>query len=235
MKSRALSPVLVLAAVVAAGLVGTAGAATAPLASRALTTSRTCMLTGVSNANTVALETYVDQASPNSSAANITTTFVRSSSNANRRTYVRFDLTKCVPAIPSTATVTEAVFRAYMDQLPTACRTQDVFRVTASWVETVTWNTQPFGTAINNPPTAQRTGSMNVGAAPCTNSTNNAYVTGWNVTTDVAAFVAGTATNYGWMIRDDVEGSSTSRNARYVSSEANQPPRGPQLIVTYDP
>ena len=236
MNHRALALVLAAATMAVAALVGTADAATAPLASRALTTSRTCTLTGVSSANTVAVEAAIDQTSPGSNYGNNATMFVQSATNANRRTYVRFDLTKCVPAIPAPATITEAVLRLFMTTVPSACRTQDVFRVTASWVETtITWNNQPFGTSINNPPSIQRTASMNVGAAPCANSTNNAYVTGWNVTTDVAAFVAGTATNSGWMIRDDVEGSATSRNARYVSSEANQPPQGPQLIVTYDP
>jgi len=235
MNRRALAPILALAAMAAAALVGTAGAATTPFSSRALAVSRTCTLTGTASSSTVAVETWVDQNAPNTNSGGTTTMFVQANGTKNRRTYLRFDLTRCVPAIPATATVTEAVLRLFMNQISTACTTEDVFRVTSSWGETtITWNNQPFGTAINNPPTGQRTGSIAVGAAPCTNSTNNVYVTGWNVTTDVAAFVAGTATNYGWMIRDDNEGSA-NHNSRYVTSEANQPTQGPQLIVTYDP
>jgi len=58
-------------------------------------------------------------------------------------------------------------------------------------------------------------------------------VTGWDVTADVQAFVSGSATNYGWMIRDDVEGSSTSRAVTFSSKEAANIPRSPQLVVNY--
>jgi hypothetical protein len=57
-------------------------------------------------------------------------------------------------------------------------------------------------------------------------------VSGWDVTPDVAAFVAATA-NYGWMIRDDVENSSTARTSTYRTQEQNNAAQGPQLIVNY--
>ena len=41
------------------------------------------------------------------------------------------------------------------------CRTEDLFRVGASWTEAgITWNNQPFGTTVNNPATAQRTSAI---------------------------------------------------------------------------
>jgi hypothetical protein len=129
-----------------------------------------------------------------------------------------------------------ATLRLYVNNMPTACETHDIFRVTSAWTETgLTWNNQPFGTSLNNPPQAQRTTSLNVGTSPCQNTTNNAYVSGWNVTTDVQAFVAGTATNFGWMIRDDVEDSATTRVTTYATRDGNPLNQSPQLVVTYSP
>jgi hypothetical protein len=159
---------------------------------------------------------------------------VRSSTSANRRIYIRFDLTKCIPAVPGSATIRVSTLRLFVTTIPTACRTQDIFKVTASWTQAgITWNNQPFGTSINNPPTAQRTASMTVGTAPCTNTTANAYVTGWNVTADLQAFVAGTSTNFGWMLRDDVENSATARDSVYSTRETNVLAQAPQLVITY--
>ena len=90
-----------------------------------------------------------------------TTIETSSATSANRRVYIKFDLTGCSPSIPSGANVRAATLRLYMSALPAACRTLDVFRVTSSWTEAgITWNTQPFGTTLNNPATASRTDSF---------------------------------------------------------------------------
>lgn len=209
-----------------------AGASQLTVSSQALTTFRSCVLTPVTSSSTVALDSSVDQNVPNTNQGTATSLTVKSHSSRNVRTYVRFDLTRCAPAIPSTATVTSSTLRAIPSALANQCRTYDVFRVNSSWVETsVTWNNQPFGTSINNPPTASRTSSINVGTAPCQNSTINQYVSGWNVTTDVQAFMTGTANN-GWMIRDDVENSGTARTSIFYAKNANTI-AAPQLIVNY--
>ena len=200
--------------------------------STALTTFHDCVLSGVSSLSTVDTDSFVNQGSVNQNNGGSTTMTVNSASN-NTRSYVKFDLTKCSPAIPSSAAVKVATLRLFVTAVPNACRTQDVFRVTSSWTETViTWSNQPFGTTINNPPSAQATSSMVIGTGCAANTTSNAYVTGWNVTTDVAAFVSGT-TNNGWMIRDDTEGSSTARNSTYATREAANAARAPQLVVDY--
>jgi hypothetical protein len=147
---------------------------------------------------------------------------------------LRFDLTRCTPAIPGTATIKVATLRLFVTAVPGVCRTEDIFAITAPWAEgSLTWNNQPVGTATNNPPSAQRTDSITVGSAPCQNTGSNVYVTGWNVTTDVQRFVASTAINYGWMIRDDAENSATARNARFVTRELGNIARVPQLTITY--
>lgn len=209
-------------------------AAPVTLTSKSLTAFRTCTLSAISSTSTVMTDTYVNQASPAVAAGSATFVEVRSSANANRRTYVGFDLAACVPAIPSSATITGSLVRLFVTAVPAACRTHDIFRVTAGWVEaSLTWNNQPFGTTINNPPMGQRTSFITVGAAPCQNTTANAYVNGWDVTTDVQAFVAGTATNHGWMIRDDIEGSATARSATFSSKNNNVLLRAPQLLIHY--
>jgi len=122
----------------------------------------------------------------------------------------------------------------FVTTLPGVCRTEDIFATTASWTETViTWNNQPFGTTTNNPPSGSRTDAITIGAAPCQNTIGNAYVTGWDVTSDVQGFVAGTSTNNGWMIRDDAENSATARNARFSTKNANLIAQAPQLTIIY--
>jgi hypothetical protein len=97
----------------------------------------------------------------------------------------------------------------------------------------VNWNSQPFGTAVNNPASASRTSSIIVGTpAACANSTPNAYVSGWDVTPDVQAFVNGTAINNGWMIRDDVE-DGAGDTVQFANSTQGLATASPQLIVTY--
>ena len=77
------------------------------------------------------------------------------------------------------------------------------------------------------------TGSFNVGTtAGCTNLAAG-YVTGATVTTDLAAFVAGTATNFGWMLRDDVESSATVRTATFSAKDLGTLAQAPQLVVSY--
>jgi hypothetical protein len=215
----------------------TARAATLAVASKALTPIQTCTLTATPSSSTVETDAYVNQNAPTTNTGGANFVDAQSSSAAggsNRRPYLRFDLTKCPKAIPSTATVKVSTLRLYVTAVPAVCRTEDIFRVTAAWVEgTITWNNQPFGTSINNPPTGNRTDAITVGAAPCQNTGTNVYVNGWTVTADVQAFVAGTASNFGWMIRDDVESSATARNARFTSRDANVLAQAPQLVITY--
>ncbi len=213
-------------------------AAALPVTSQAFTAYRTCTLTATPTTTTAVIDASVRQATATTNYGTSTTDNVASGPSANRRLYVRFDLTQCSPAVPSTAIVRLATLRLYASGLPTAvCRTVDIFKVTASWIESgapgITWTNQPFGTAINNPASASASGSFKVGTqAGCTNSATG-YVTGATVTTDVAAFVAGTSTNFGWMLRDDVEGSATTYTSTWSAKELGTVGQAPQLVVTY--
>ena len=210
-------------------------AASLPVGSSALTPYQTCVLTAATTTTTVVADAEVRQSNGATKYGTATSLTVTSSGSANRRVYVSFDLSACSPTIPSGATIRLATLRLYATALPGACRTLDLFRVTAAWTEAaVTWNNQPFGTAINNPATASRSSAFDVGTpAGCQNRTSGAYVIGADVTADVVAFVGGGTTNRGWMIRDDAEGSATARTATFASKELGTLARAPQLIVTY--
>jgi hypothetical protein len=107
-----------------------------------------------------------------------------------------------------------------MFDAPNASRTYEVHRATGSWSEaTVTWNNQPSV----------------VGAATdsASSGTQNNVTLSWDVTSDVQLFVSGQASNFGWRLSDAQEGSSSSREARFRSSEASQSTARPKLVVTY--
>ena len=210
-----------------------ASAASLALTSQNLTPYRTCLISGTPTTTTAVADASVRQASATSNFGTQTTNDVASATLANRRLYVRFDLTVCAPAIPASATVRLATLRMYASALPAACRTLDLFPVSAAWTEAaITWNNQPFGTTLNNPATGSRTGSFDIGTpVGCANRVVGfAPVT---VTSDVAAWVAGTSTNNGWMIRDDTENSVTARTTTFSAKNLNTPAQAPELVISY--
>lgn len=230
---RVLCVIVVCAA--AAGMTGLA--ANFPVSSKSLAVVRTCVLTATPSTTAVVIDADVQQTLGLVNSGTATTMNVSSMTAANQRVYIMFTLTSCSPAVAATASVKSATLRLYTSGIPSACRTHNIFRVTASWTETgITWNSQPFGTSLNNPPQGQRTASMDIGSGTCANNAANQYVSGWDVTTDVASFVAGSATNYGWMIRDDVEnGGLIARTATYSTKNLGNAGQAPQLVVNYIP
>lgn len=207
------------------------------LTTKTLTVYRTCTLTAWTADSTTVADAWINHNNLNQNNGTATFMDVESSgATSNRRAYIRFDLTRCSPAVPATATVS-ATLRLYASAVPAACRTEDVFRVTFPWTETgVNWNTQPAGwNPINHPASGARTSFITVGTPAGCQNLAVGYVTGWDVTADVNAFVSGAATNNGWMIRDDVEGSATARNVRYSAKNLANLAQAPQLVITYRP
>jgi hypothetical protein len=205
------------------------------LTPRALTPYRTCVITATPSSTVAVADASVRQGSANTNYGTQTTNNIASTGSANRRLYIRFDLSVCSPAIPSSAIVRLATVRLYVTGLPANCRTIDLFRITAAWTEAaITWNNQPFGTALNNPSGASATDTFAAGTpAGCQNLSTGTYMVGINPTADVAAFVGGTATNYGWMLRDDAEGSATAYTQTNSAKNLGTLAQAPQLIVTY--
>jgi len=206
------------------------------VASKNLTVYATCTLSGTTGASASVQDSYVDENAPTTTNGSAATMSSQSRNNRNRRSYVSFDLTTCAPNVPSSALVTGATLRLWVTAVPVAtCRNEDVFAVTSAWSQSaITWNNQPFGTAINSPASAARTDSVTIGSgAGCTIGAAAQYVP-WNVTTNVASFVSGGATNFGWMIRDDAEGANGAGfTVTFSTSDAASVPQAPQLVVTY--
>jgi hypothetical protein len=210
-------------------------AASLSLTSQKFTPYRTCTITATPATTTAVADTTAAQGTPTTPLGASPTLSVSSGNGTNQRIYVKFDLTVCSPAIPASAIVRVANLRLYMTAVPTTvCRPLDLFPATVAWGETtLTWNNQPFGTTINNPPTASRTGTFSVGTAGGCQNQAAGYVTGGTVTSDVASFVAGSVTNFGWMIRDDTEGASPPKTATFSAKELATIAQEPQLVITY--
>jgi hypothetical protein len=235
MTRRSARALLLTVSALCVGGSALAFAASLDLTSQALTPYRTCVVTATPSTIVSIIDASVRQGAPAGNFGTVTTNNVASGAAANRRLYVHFDLAQCTPAIPSNASVRLATLRMYASGLPAVCRTIDIFRVTAAWVESgITWNNQPFGTAINNPASASATDTFAIGTpVGCENRSTGTYIVGASVTADVSAFVAGAATNYGWMLRDDVEGSAALRTATFSAKNLGTASQAPQLVITY--
>ncbi len=213
--------------VVAAVFVGLFGTGVALAASLGVTSAKLTVSTYASSItpttctlNAASADSYVAQGSATTNFGTDTEMHVTSRSGSqNRRTFVRFDISPC--AIPANSLITAASLKLFLSSAPSANRTHDVHRVTASWTETgLTWNNQP--TVASSATTSFATGT-----------TDNVTLTA-DVASDVQAFVDGT-TNNGWRVKDQVEDSSTERRSRYSSRETTTASQRPILEVTYYP
>lgn len=116
--------------------------------------------------------------------------------------------------IPANAVVASAILTVYQQGAVAGTNTLTVQRHSAAWqMSKVTWNNRP------------NVGGVGVNSPALTASADRAAWT-FDVTTDVAAFVAGTAVNYGWRLFNS---GATLVNTR--GSAASILP--PQLVITY--
>lgn len=222
---RWLVVVAVLVAVVSTGVGFAAALAITP---RSLTVHTAASTVPISTCTlTSAADSYVHVGSGGSNFGTATTLHVRSAVTLglvpdDKRSFVRFDLSSC--SIPSNARVVTAKTKLFLSTAPTASRSNELHRVTASWGETtVTWNNQPGVAAL-------ATGTL------ATGTTSNVTLE-WDVLSDVSAFVAGTATNNGWRIKDQVEGGllGNSYEGRFNAREHATTSERPTLEITYYP
>ncbi len=175
-------------------------------------------------------DSWILQASPNQNKGKDGNLHAQGLSGKLRRTLVQFDLS----SIPPSSCVSSAMLRLTLTKVPATSRIYNVHRVLASWTagtgvtnSGVTWNWRdgvlPWDTAGGD-----------FAAAP-TAATPTGRIKGvtlqWNVTADVAAFVAGTAVNNGWLIRDANEG--TGGEFAFASRENGAAAKRPQLVVSF--
>ncbi len=115
-----------------------------------------------------------------------------------------------MPALPAGCALTAATLRLRTTTARTG-RTYRAYQVAAAWTETgVTWTNQPAttGTAVTAP-------------------TASGWVS-WTVTVEVQAMYAGS--NFGFLIRDAAESTSTTFTNIYSSRTGTYPP---QLVITW--
>jgi len=225
-RSRARRPaalgaccVVVVAIVLQAG---TASAAAMTITSGHLTvvtrtyaTPRTCTLTATS-------DSYVNKALATTNFGTGTTLLVNADSTSTERSFVRFDLSACSPAIPSDALVQSAKVQLTVAVAALATRTYELRRATATWLESaITWNLQPTVAGSATASTSVTLGSL-VGT-----------VVEWTATGDVQAYVTGASTDLGWRVSDTSEGIVLGTPLTFGSREAAT--GQPKLVVTYRP
>ena len=225
----------------AAGAMALAGAGWATFGSAATLTVapknhsavRICTLTGYPTTTAVMSDSWVDENSKTANKASGTTLQVQSRLNRNNRIFLRFDLTKCVPTIASSATVKNATLRLNLATAPTANRTYNVNLVTGPCPEAATTCWTESGLTWNNQPTVA--GAATSTLALTSSSAVNQYYS-FDVTADAAAVVAGTASNYGWRIADSAEGGGTSIIAAFKAKNATSDAAGaPELVIVFSP
>ena len=219
MRAARTLPLLALLLVVQSGVASAAGIAISAgrltVVTRTYGAPRTCTLTSVS-------DSYVNKALATTNNGTGTTLLVNADSTSTERTFIRFDLSACSPAIPSDALVQTARVQLTVALAALATRTYELRRATASWVETtVTWNLQP---AVAGSTTASTTVAL---------GTLIGTVVEWTVTGDVQSYATGAATDLGWRVGDASEGIVLGTPLTFGSREAAT--GQPKLVVTYLP
>jgi large repetitive protein len=125
----------------------------------------------------------------------------------DRRTLVSFPL----PAVPANCTLASATLRLFASSAE-GDRTIDAYRAASAWSEnTVTWNNRPLrtGSAVGSP-------------------SSSGWIQ-WDVTAHVAAMYSGS--NFGFILRDRNEASSSAQQQTYRSTEAFT--SRPELVVAF--
>lgn len=130
------------------------------------------------------------------------------------RTLVSFDISGIPPGASIVSARLMFYYSEYWPENP-AGRTIDCHMILQSWSNTTTWNTQP----VYNPAASD---GVTVPAAPGT-------WLEWDVTGDVAFFIKGSRTNYGWILkmrREDLY-------ATFAYFSTSVPEHYMRLTVTY--
>jgi len=162
-------------------------------------------------------DTYVDEKNADTNYGSIAVMDVGTKTSNRLHSLVQFDIS----SLPTTgSTVNSANLSLYLSAASTTSRTHGAHRVTASWAEgTVTWTDEPTHNATAT-------------ASTITGTTSGVWLN-WDVTADVSAYLGGTATNYGWLIKDSAEGIPQTYEFSYATKEEVTTSLHPKLIITF--
>src|SRR5262249_1077025 len=173
-------------------------------------------------------DSWLDKANPDTNHGTDTTLVVDPKASSVKRTFVQFDLS----SIPPCATINSATLKLTITTSGASSRAHAVHRLTQSWNEAgVAWKSRDGINSWPNPG-----GTFNATAtATASTGTASGVVISWDVTGDVAAFVAGTAVNNGWVVKDISETGGASIQFLYGSRENAVAADRPVLEVTFTP
>jgi hypothetical protein len=176
-------------------------------------------------------DAWIDQSNVTQNKGTDTNLRVSPANAKLRRALVQFDLS----SIPATACLSSATLMLKLTAVQSPGWTIAAHRLTQSWTEGtgrsnsgVTWSRRDGATSW----TTAGGSFVATATAEVFTGTSNGVTLQWDVTADVAAFVAGTAPNYGWLVKDSNEG--TGKESRFASRETNTANR-PQLQITFVP
>lgn len=157
-------------------------------------------------------DSYIDANLPNQNYGTLAYMNV-SNKNPVQRSLVQFDLS----SVPAGSTISSATLYLYASTAASG-RTYGAYRITSSWTETaVTYTNQP----------------SIAGAA--TSTAGSGTTMSFSVLADLQAWIQNqTATNYGWLIKDQSEGTGTPlQTSIYTREEGTQTTLRPKLSITY--
>jgi predicted ribosomally synthesized peptide with SipW-like signal peptide len=163
-------------------------------------------------------DSYVNEEKKNDNYGNAGELQIRSQNNKNKRTFIKFDFN-----FPSGTNILSSNLKLYMKSAPSTSRNYEIRRVLNDWKEK-----DPNGIDWNNQPSV----STSLTSSTSSGTAKNVWLS-WNVTSDVQSFVSGSSTNYGWMIKDSNEDSSTAYEAKFHSRESNSIELRPILEVQF--
>ena len=162
-------------------------------------------------------DTYIGPGNPNANHGGETELLVDGNASAALRGLVLFNVSS---GVPGSATIQSATLTLCMKNIVSLAvgRTHQVYRVTGAWAElSVTWN---------NIPTASGSATDSI-VVPLTTTCVD-----FDVTSDVQAWTDGSASNFGWMLKDAETGGATTVD--YGAREGTADDR-PQLTITFVP
>ena len=181
-------------------------------------------------------DTYLRDGSPNQNQGDETALRVRSS--GHNRALVRFDAAEVADVVGTGEVVAASLdltIELNADNWGTTGRTVDAHRLLVPWSELgATWNCASDGDVTNQQPDCDPQWDGGTYAATASGSvvhTND--LTGpihFDVTADVAAFLAGTAEDHGWLVKKTLEGQNG--HVEYTSREGTAA-AGPGLTVVF--
>ncbi len=160
------------------------------------------------------MDSWIDQNNQSYNGGSDTTMSVQNRNNQARRSLIYFDIS----SIPENATINSATLELYATAVPSSSQLLDIYRITQSWTENgVNWSNQPTYTT----PIVQIDGGTSAGWKI------------WNVKSIVESWHNGSYTNYGFLLKCNVENSNQTRLYQFATKENSTQSYRPILRINY--